>query len=74
MAKDKAIQKLDERLAELCDKVIGLAYLLEEGLTEIFKVLKNQKLLTYDEYADSRELLREIRDLIEKLEKEEGLR
>jgi len=71
MAKDKAIQKLDDRLYILQERVMALAFILEEALVEIFKVLRDEELLTYDQYAYSRELLRELREVIDKLEKEE---
>ena len=63
---NKAIEELDNRLDKCVDAIRELALLFEDGLTIILKVLKDEELLTYEQYADLKEILSEIRETINK--------
>jgi len=63
---NKAIEELDNRLDKYVDAIRELALLFEDGLTIILKVLKDEELLTYEQYADLKEILSEIRETINK--------
>ena len=67
---EETLQGLDERIYELQDKCVKIALILEDVLVTLSRVLEREELFTYDEYADVREALSELRDAIEELRAE----
>jgi len=67
---EESLQGLDERIYELQEKCARLALIVEDVLVTLSKVLEREELFTYEEYADVREALSELRDAIEELRAE----
>ena len=61
------IKRVNERLDGLREKCVKLALELDCILAMFFKALEREQLLTYDEYADLREALSELKHVIEEL-------
>ena len=64
------LEKLHDEIDGLREKTTTLAVIVEDVLVTLSRVLEREELFTYEEYANVREALSELREVVEELRTE----